>query len=179
MANYKIWEDNVNYVLLHNKEANERGFTLGLHNFCDMTQMEVRNLKMGLRLSSEDKQRLQLLNKTSVKKEPSVSLRAGRRLQLSKSVDWAADGFVSEIKDQGTCGACWSFVSTGALEAQLRIKNDDFTTLSEQNLIDCSVSYGNEGCDGGLMSQAFSYVRDNNGMNPDSIYRYVGKIVRK
>lgn len=175
---YTIWTGNVNYVLSHNKEATEKGFTLGLHHFCDLTQSEVSKLKFGLRLSPEEKQRLQNSNKTSIKKESTSILRAGRKLKLSKSVDWVAEGFVSEIKDQGTCGACWSFVSTGALESQLRIKNDEFTTLSEQNLIDCSVSYGNEGCDGGLMSQAFSYVHENGGMNPDSIYRYVGSINR-
>ncbi|RNA16062.1 cathepsin L1-like, partial [Brachionus plicatilis] len=192
---YKIWSDNVNYVKAHNQHADEKGFTLGLHSFCDLSQTEVSKLKFGLKLSSEDKQRLQLMNKTSAKTEPTTSLRVRRKLKLSRSVDWTADGFVSEIKDQGTCGLLGrlnlsdmsiqvhdfsnkSFVSTGALESQLRIKNDDFTTLSEQNLIDCSVSYGNEGCDGGLMSQAFSYVKDNNGINPDSIYQYMGSINR-
>ena len=68
-------------------------------------------------------------------------------------------------------------MSTGALESQVRIKKGLKTTFSEQNLIDCSVSYGNDGCDGGLMSQAFSYVRDNNGINSDSIYKYTGDMV--
>ncbi len=68
-------------------------------------------------------------------------------------------------------------MSTGALEAHMRILKGVEMTYSEQNLIDCSVSYGNEGCDGGLMSQAFDYVRDNKGINSDILYGYVGSIV--
>jgi hypothetical protein len=68
-------------------------------------------------------------------------------------------------------------VSTGALESHMMINNKRKATLSEQNLIDCSMSYGNEGCDGGLMSQAFDYIIDNGGINSDKIYGYTGSIV--
>ena len=72
-------------------------------------------------------------------------------------------------------------MSTGVLEAHLKIKKgkDTAISFSEQNLMDCTVSYGNSGCDGGLMSTAFNYVKENGGLNSDDVYptKYSGKIV--
>lgn len=83
-------------------------------------------------------------------------------------------GAVTPVKDQQSCGSCWAFSAIGAIEAQHFLKTGHLVSLSEQNLIDCSLSYGNSGCSGGWMNNAFKYVKEHGGIVSEADYSYIG-----
>lgn len=101
---------------------------------------------------------------------------------IPDAIDWRDQGIVSPVKDQGQCGSCYSFSSTGALEAHHKIKYGSSTTdstqvaffkpLSEQQILDCSQNFDNHGCDGGLPSHVFEYVHYQGGIDDDGSYPY-------
>ncbi|PSN53202.1 Cathepsin L [Blattella germanica] len=142
----KIFMENKHKIAKHNADF-ENGihkFKIELNSFGDMTLKEPK-----------------------VKGEVGATFISPANVELPKQVDWRDKGAVTEVKNQGQCGSCWAFSSTGSLEGQHFRKTGVLTSLSEQNLIDCSQKYGNDGCNGGLMDNAFRYIKDNHGIDTE------------
>jgi len=99
------------------------------------------------------------------------------RSSLATEIDWTTKGAVTPVKDQGQCGSCWSFSTTGAIEGAYFNKNSVLESFSEQHLVDCDNlrhHFGRDhGCNGGLMDNAFSWVKKNGGICTEVAYPYI------
>jgi len=91
---------------------------------------------------------------------------------LTDSVNWVTKGAVTPVKNQGHCGSCWSFSTTGSMEGAHFIKTGKLVSLSEQQLVDCS--WLNLGCNGGMFDRAFSYT-ESHPLELESEYPYIAK----
>jgi cathepsin L len=158
---------NKDFIRKHN-EAYAQGtetFWLDLNKFADMTPSELKKYN-GFKPELVKKSMKNSLKFSEVY-DPTPS-----NGSVPEAIDWRTLGYVTDVKDQGQCGSCWAFSATGSLEGQNFRKTGKLVSLSEQNLMDCSGKYGNEGCDGGLMDLAFQYVIDNKGIDSEPSYPY-------
>jgi len=152
-----IYKKNMEKIAAHN--AGNHTWTMAVNKYADLTSAEFRSLTGG---SSG------FYHPNEEKFYKTTSLRAS----LPTSVDWVAAGAVTPVKNQGQCGSCWSFSSTGAMEGAWFIAKGALVSLSEQQLVDCSTAEGNMGCNGGMMDYAFQYVINNGGITCESDYPY-------
>ncbi|CAM6003357.1 unnamed protein product, partial [Sphagnum balticum] len=107
----------------------------------------------------------------------SARLHRFRRQALPASIDWRSNNgknIVTPVKDQGQCGDCFAFASTGALEGQNALKCGTLVSLSEEQITDCSSAYGNQGCNGGNMAYVYQYVHDDTTQGTTPAIRQLG-----
>lgn len=152
-----VWLDNWQFVQKHNAENHT--FTVETNGFADLTMEEFKKLY------------LSQINMASGQSTAEVHV-AQDNEPVVATVDWRTKGVVTGVKNQGECGSCWAFSTTGSLEGQHAIKTGQLVSLSEQQLMDCSTAYGNHGCSGGLMDNAFRYIESTQGLDTEECYRY-------
>ena len=141
-------------MALHNSD-NSHGSTVGLNQFADWTDAEYKKLLgyKGKKLSATPAELLDTSN-------------------LEDSLDWRQKGAVTAVKNQGQCGSCWAFSTTGAVEGSMFLAYGNLQSYSEQQLVDCSRQ--NNGCNGGLMDYAFQYI-ETSPLEQESDYPYTAR----
>lgn len=160
----KVFYQNYQKVLEMQKRATSH--TVGLNQFADMTEEEFVAKYTGY--NHQERRSTRRAGKRVVRKAQNLKA-------LPESIDWRQKGAVNPIRNQGRCGSCWAFSAVVGLEGAYYVAKGELIQLSEQNLVDCSVKYGNHGCNGGLMDYAFDYVEDAGGLASEQDYPYTGR----
>lgn len=142
------------FIQAHN--AQNGSFTLAHNHMSDWTPYERKQLN-GYKAEW----------KTSY--NPVMSL---VNLEIPSSKNWVEEGAVTPVKNQGSCGSCWAFSTTGSLEGLHYIQTGSLVSLSEQNLVDCDKTCN--GCNGGLMDYAFAFIKQESGLDTEASYPYEG-----
>lgn len=162
----QVFDANQVFVVGHNTrfDVGLETYSVALNHFADLTLEEFQaayaNTVLGVRRE-----------KLASVADPSLSLASQ---SLPDSMDWRQQGAVTSIKNQGQCGSCWAFSTTGALEAAHFRATGELVALSEQELIECDDRSGglDDGCNGGDMVTAFGWIQSNGGLCAEALYPY-------
>lgn len=153
----KTFRNNIRYINTRNRAA--LSYKMKLNRFADRTDEELRVLR-GRRHTKGYNGGLPF---------PAPGLTSSNQA-IPTSVDWRIMGAVTPVKDQGICGSCWTFGTTGAIEGAYFVKHGKSIRLSEQDLVDCSWGFGNNGCDGGEDFRAYQYIMKHGGLPLEDSY---------
>jgi C1A family cysteine protease len=156
---FKIFQANLKTIREHN--AGDHTFTMGINQFTDLTLKEYAQ---------------KYLN--PIKIQPRQMPEEKIEIVGGGSYDWRDHGGVTPVKDQGQCGSCWTFSTTGMIEGcTVADKNTEggheLIPLSEQEIVDCDDD--GYGCSGGWPYQAMKWVTDNGGLCSEADYKYTAR----
>merc|ERR1719183_1930448 len=157
----EVFAENFARITEHNKAGVEK-YSLGVNQFADLTTAEwsaTYNKAVPPASVDDSKDDLPYLGQVEEK------------LELADSIDWVSRGAVTPVKNQGQCGSCWRFSTTGAMEGAYQVATAKLVSLAEQQLVDCDRSDGNQGCSGGWPYMAMTYA-SKNGACLESSYPY-------
>lgn len=159
----QIFQDNLELIDRHNARfaAGKETYQMGVNQFTDLLPSEFRNLM------------LSNIDISSLRSGIEYTFTPSEDVQVPTSFDWRTKGAVTPVKNQGACGSCWAFSALGSLEGIQFIKTNKLVSLSEQNLVDCSLQ--DHGCQGGWPATALKYIKDNGGVNTEASYPYEAK----
>jgi hypothetical protein len=155
---YNTFKANLELINAHNNGSSE--WKMGVNQFADLSAAEF---KAYLGLRPRDNAYINSKNVAVFPEGP------------ANDVDWVSAGAVTPVKDQAQCGSCWAFSTTGGVEGAVKVATGRLTSVSEQQLVDCAGSSGNQGCNGGLMNDAFNWIVSNKGIGSEASYPYTAR----
>nr|AAY53767.1 cysteine protease [Saprolegnia parasitica] len=161
---FEVFILNDQRIEAHNKDASS-SFTMGHNEYSHLTFDEFKKLRTGLRVSPSY---IQSRAKYALM-APAVNM-----TDVPNEMDWVEQGGVTPVKNQGMCGSCWAFSTTGAIEGAAFVSSKQLVSVSEQELVDCDHN-GDMGCNGGLMDNAFKWVKTHKGLCKEEDYPYHAK----
>jgi C1A family cysteine protease len=155
---YNTFKANLELINAHNSGSSS--WTLGVNQFADLSPAEFKAY-LGLKPRNNS-----YLRSKNIADLPDAE---------PNDIDWVSKGAVTPVKDQAQCGSCWAFSTTGGMEGAVQVKTGKLTSLSEQQLVDCAGSSGNQGCNGGLMDDAFNWIISHKGLGSEASYPYTAR----
>jgi C1A family cysteine protease len=200
---FQIWIHHDEYIRKHNTQTPKPTYTLGHNNFSDMSNDEFKimyNLgehSPGIEVIQRKKQQREAIKALMNKKnkdsttvvvdntDVEAAIAEWRYLKgdyvkdgedevdLPRVVDWVKEGAVTPVKNQQRCGSCWAFSATGAIEGAMYVNTGELVSLSEQLLVDCDDV--DNGCEGGIMENAFKFDKSEDGLCSEADYPYKGE----
>ncbi|OEL16717.1 Ananain [Dichanthelium oligosanthes] len=155
---FQVFKANADFVDGSNAAGNQ--YNLATNEFADMTNDEFVSMFTGLEEPNELSKGREMLQVT-------LDLSEG----VPESVDWRANGAVTDVKNQGKFASCWAFSVVAAVEGIHQITNGELLSLSEQQVLDCSKTIF-KGGKGGRLKNGFRYIMDK-GITTQDAYPYV------
>ncbi|XP_071454235.1 uncharacterized protein [Hetaerina americana] len=156
---FRIFRANMKKVQVL-QETEQGTATYGMTQFSDLSAKEFKKHHLGF---DPKARKLDIpMKKATIPK-----------VKLPVEFDWRHYNVVTEVKDQGMCGSCWAFSVTGNVEGQYALKHGKLLSLSEQELVDCDSL--DQGCNGGLMDQAYHAIEGIGGLESEKDYPYDGE----
>jgi len=155
---YANWKKDTEEVAEHNAMYGHE-FTQAVNDLSDLTEEEYKKYYLSGYIPAKEG-------------EPKGPMYVPTEGPIPNEVDWRQQGLVTGVKNQGRCGSCYSFSATGALEGQWAKTQGELISMSEKQIVDCSGSYGNMGCQGGRYQSSWQYIASAGGIESEEAYPY-------
>ncbi|SPP81668.1 cathepsin L1 isoform X1 [Drosophila guanche] len=167
MRSFKAFQTNFKIIKDHNKnyQDGQTSFRLATNVMADMsTDGYLRNF-------------LRLLKSQSNAADDNIAdiVGSAQMSNVPESLDWRRKGFTTPSQNQQSCGSCYAFSIAESIEGQVFKRTGKILTLSVQQIVDCSVSHGNQGCIGGSLRNTLKYLQSTGGIMRSDDYKYASK----
>lgn len=155
-----IFIQNLATIVDHNGEKQTFEYYMDLNQFTDMTDNE---LPLGFEKSVHSSWKAKTATSSTATGKNIGMNGAPLTTSLPPSVDWRSNGsLTTAVKNQNSCGSCWAFASTAALESHIAITTGKLFTLSVQELVSCVPNPrkcgGEGGCAGSTAELAYDFI---------------------